>query len=45
MKQVTIKHKYILPNLIQFSKQMLLSITVKDDQKQLFADVLVETTL
>ena len=42
--QINIKHDCILPHFIQFSKQMLLIITVDDDiQKQLYADVLQNT--
>ena len=41
MKRLNKKHNYILPHFIQFSKQILFFIAVKDDnQKQPFADVL-----
>ena len=41
MKRINVKHDYILPYFVQFSKQILLFIAVEDyNQKQPFADVL-----
>ena len=41
MKRINVKHDYILPYFVQFSKKILLFIAVEDyNQKQPFADVL-----